>query len=102
MTAVVTTTELHRRFYPADPTMRRACSLMRQMRHVTRKGETWTTEAWLAEWLAAEALPEMNWPPKDPVYDPLEECVAQRVLALVRKLAEDGLIQVTALKKEAA
>jgi len=100
--ATITLAELRRRFFPADDNNRRACALMREMRHVERGGDMWTTEGWLAEWMTAEALPAMNWPPKGAVYDPLEECVAARVIAIVRKLAEQGAIQVVGAPKAVA
>jgi len=94
--------ELRRRFFPADENNRRTAALMREMRHVERNAECWTTEGWLAEWLAAEAVPAMKWPPKDPAYDPLEECVATRVISMVRKLAEAGAITVAGPAKGVA
>lgn len=65
---------------------------MREMRHTTIGSELFTTEEWLAEWLAAESVPQTNWPKQN--LDPLEEAVCSRVIALVGDLARAGRIKV--------
>lgn len=79
---------------------RGAAALMRRMRHVTTGGRLYTTEGWLAEWLAAEAVPAMNWPPKHVVYDPLDECVNSMVLKVIGHLADLGAIKVVGSERK--
>ena len=67
-------------------------SLMRQMRHVRAGRALFTTEEWLAEWLAAKAVPQTNWPKAN--LDPLEEAVCSRVIQMVGELARRGVIEV--------
>jgi hypothetical protein len=74
--------------------MRWAKGLMRKLRHVEESGQLFTTEEWLAEWLAAEAMPQQNWPQQN--LDPLEEAVCSRVMQLLGSLAAQGKIKVTA------
>lgn len=88
----VTVPQLARRFGWSN---RRACAFMRQMRHGGRTArDMYTTEEWLAAYLAAESLPAQNWPP--PNYDPLELIVLERALALVEGLVRAGRVQVVA------
>ncbi len=68
---------------------------MREMRHMSAGGEMFTTEEWLAEWLAAKSVPQANWPKQN--LDPLEEAVCSRVIALVGDLARAGRIKVVAV-----
>jgi hypothetical protein len=72
-----------------------AAARIRQMRHVQTGGDLFTTEEWLAEWLAANSVPQANWPVHN--YDPLEEIVCSRVIQMVGELARDGKIAVKAL-----
>lgn len=67
---------------------------IREMRHVGDGDDLYTTEEWLAEWMAAEAVPAMNWPPPGEPLDPLEEAVCARVIAMVGRLAREGKVQV--------
>lgn len=71
---------------------RAAAALMRKMRHVQVGRALFTTEEWLAEWLAAEAVPQQNWPKQN--LDPLEEAVNSRVIQIVGELARRGCIEV--------
>lgn len=68
---------------------------MRDMRHMSAGGEMFTTEEWLAEWLAAKSVPQANWPKQN--LDPLEEAVCSRVISLVGDLARSGRIKVVAV-----
>lgn len=70
-------------------------ALMRQMRHVRMGRELFTTEEWLAEWLAAKSVPQTNWPKAN--LDPLEEAVCSRVIQLIGDLARRGVIEVKAV-----
>lgn len=72
-----------------------AAAQMRRMRHVVMGGEMFTTEEWLAEWLAAESIPQTNWPLRD--YDPVDEMILSRVIQLMGALAAQGKIQVKAI-----
>ncbi len=65
-----------------------AAKRLRQMRHVEKGGDIWTTEEWLAEWLAAESVPQTNWPKQH--LDPLEEAVCSRVIQIVGELTKKG------------
>ncbi len=67
-------------------------ALMRRVRHVRVGRALYTTEEWLAEWLAAEAVPQTNWPKAN--LDPLEEAVCSRVIELMGELARRGCIEV--------
>jgi len=75
---------------------RAAAGLIRKMRHVEQGKHLWTTEEWLAQWAAAKSVPAQNWPPDDVVYDPLEEAVISRVIAMIGRLAAEGTIKVVA------
>ena len=68
---------------------------MRQMRHVADGGDIYTTEEWLAEWLAAKSIPQQNWPLHN--YDPLEEMVCSRVIQMIGALAREGALKVQAV-----
>lgn len=90
---VITVAQLAERF--GRPfAMRWAKALMRKVRHVEEGGELFTTEEWLAEWLAAECVPQQNWPKQN--LDPLEEAVSSRVIQLIGELARTGKIEVKA------
>ena len=71
---------------------RRAAALMRQMRHVRQGREMWTTEGWLAVWLAERSVGAAF--KRKATYDPLEEAVVERVVHLVGELAARGAIRV--------
>lgn len=75
---------------------RGGAALMRRMRHVRVGRALFTTEEWLAEWLAAEAVPQQNWPKQN--LDPLEEAVNSRLIQLVGELARSGMIEVKQIK----
>lgn len=77
-----------------DIGLRSAYALIREMRHTTHGRQVWTTEEWLAEWLAAESVPSMNWPKPGQSYDPLEEVLVGRVVQMVGELAARGKIMV--------
>lgn len=72
--------------------MRWAMMRLREMRHTTIGGEMFTTEEWLAEYVAAKTLPAANWPKAN--LDPLEEAVCSRVIQTLGELARLGRIQV--------
>lgn len=92
-TTVISVEELARRFGRSN---RWAAALMRRMRHVgTQAHNMYTTEEWLAEWLAAKSVPQMNWPRSN--YDPLEDVVCSRVIQAIGDLAKAGRIQVVAV-----
>lgn len=77
---------------------RAARALMRKMRHVsenTSRGEIWTTEAWIAEWLAARCVQGLDKAAARATYDPLEEAVIERTVRLVGELARRGVIRPT-------
>lgn len=71
---------------------RRARRLICRMRHVADGSEVWTTEGWLAEWLASQALPGSDWPAVDRDREPVDEDVVQRAVELVGVLAERGSV----------
>ena len=74
-----------------------AAAVMRRMRHVPGPTRSmFTTEQWLAEWVAMKAIPSQSWPGKSVTYDPLEEVVNSRVIQLVGALAGAGKIVVRA------
>lgn len=72
-----------------------AAARMRKMRHMTTGGQMFTTEEWLAEWLAAESVPQQNWPKQN--LDPLEEAVCSRVIEVIGDLTRMGKIRVEAV-----
>lgn len=74
---------------------RQAAAFMRRLRHVEVAGQWFTTEEWLAEWLAAESVPQGNWPKQN--IDPLEEAVSSRVIQVIGELARAGQIKVVAV-----
>lgn len=77
---------------------RQARALMRRMRHVEDGGRIWTREAWLAEWMAANAIPGSDWPALDRDRDPMDEDVVQRAVELVGMLAERGAVKICAVQ----
>ena len=82
--------DLARRFKRSN---RFAARLMRRMRHVPGR-HPYTTEEWLAEWLAAKSVPAQNWPPVGERLDPLEQAVCSRVIEMMGNLARAGKIVV--------
>lgn len=93
-TQPITVPELAARFKRGH---RWAAKVMRRMRHVGNTADNmFTTEEWLAVWLAAKSIPALNWPPPGEMLDPLEEAVQSRVLQLVGALARAGKISVVA------
>ena len=91
-TQPISVAELAARFKRGN---RWASSLMRQMRHMKTGGQMFTTEEWLAEYLAAESIPQRNWPKQN--LDPLEEAVCSRVIEVIGDLTRLGKIQVLAV-----
>ena len=91
--APITLAQFQSRFFPSDKGTRRARWLMRQMRHVKARGEMWTTEQWVAAWLAEKEVRRMP-APKAVNYDPLEEAVIERAVRLISDLAGRGVIKV--------
>lgn len=69
---------------------------MREMRHVRIGRELFTTEEWLAEFIAARSIPQTNWPPSTNM-DPLEETVKSVALQVIGELARVGQIEVKTL-----
>lgn len=90
---IVTLEDLRARFGLRSP--RAAGALMRKMRHVREGSRVWTTEEWLAEWLAQKSVVKIEC--QKTVYDPLEDCVVARVVHLVGELAKRGQISVKAI-----
>lgn len=95
----VTVAELRRRF--GLPGNRAALSLMRQMRHVKRGRDCYTSEAWLMEWAAGREMPAERAARqrlrRDRVsYDPLEQIVEERCTRILMRLASHGVIRVVA------
>lgn len=88
-TLPITVPELAARFKRGN---RWAAAFMRRLRHVGHGAGMFTTEEWLAEYVAAESVPAANWPRSN--YDPLEEEVDSRVIQLIGKLAAAGKIKV--------
>lgn len=88
-TQPISVEELGRRFKRGN---RWAAARMREMRHSCVGGQLFTTEEWLAEWLAAESVPQTNWPKQN--MDPLEEAVCSRVIQIMGELAKAGKIKV--------
>lgn len=77
----------------ALPSRRRAKNLMRRMRHIEERREIYTTHEWLAAWLATRALPGMDRPAVLH-YNPLEDAVLQRAVALISSMAARGELTV--------
>jgi len=76
---------------------RAACALMRRMKHVREGKRMWTTEGWVAEWLATRAIPSTDLPTKAVNFDPLRRLVVDEVVSLIGTLAEEGKIRVIAV-----
>lgn len=73
-----------------------AAKLLRRMRHVPGR-EPFTTEEWLAEWLAAKSIPQQTWIERSVTIDPLDAFVMRKCVELVGNLARAGKIEVKAL-----
>ena len=89
--AVLGLRELRERFGMGP---RRARGLMRRMRHLREGRDLFTTEAWLAEYVAAAALPGSHWPATDRDREPVDEDVVKRAVELIGVLAGRGQIKV--------
>lgn len=76
---------------------RRARHLLRRMNHICDGREMWTTEAWLAEWAASQAIPGRDWPQIDRDREPIDEDVVQRAIELIGMLADRGKLKVVNL-----
>ena len=79
----------------ALPSRRGAKALMRRMRHIEedRGRQIFTTHEWLAEWLTVRALPGMDRPAVLN-YNPLEDAVLQRAVALIVSMTARGELTV--------
>lgn len=89
----VTVAEMAARF---GKSTRWSAATMRKMRHVPGTARSmFTTEEWLAEWLAAESVPQRNWPKRN--LDPLEEAVCSRVIEVIGDLTRIGKIRVVSV-----
>lgn len=77
----------------ALPSRRGAKALMRRMRHIEERREIYTTHEWLAAWLVTRALPGMDRPAVLS-YNPLEEAVLQRAVALISSMVARGELTV--------
>jgi len=77
-------------------TTRWAAKLMRRMRHVPGR-DPFTTEEWLAEWLAAKSIPQQSWIDKNAALDPLDSFMMNKVIEMVGNLARAGKIEVRML-----
>lgn len=86
------TLEVFQRMF-ALPSRRRAKNLMRRMRHIEERREIYTTHEWLAAWLATRALPGMDRPAVLS-YNPLEEAVIERTIAVVTAMVARGELTV--------
>lgn len=73
---------------------RTARALMRRMRHLVAGTRMWTTEAWLAEWCASQAIPGSDWPAVNRDREPVDEDVVRRAVELVGMLADRGVVRV--------
>lgn len=73
-----------------------AAKLMRRMRHVPGR-EMFTTEEWLAEWLAAKSIPAQTWIDRSANLDPLDVFLMNKCVEMVGNLARAGKIEVRAL-----
>jgi hypothetical protein len=76
---------------------RRARALLRRMKHLCEGRDIWTTEQWLAEWCASQAVPGKDWPDFNRDREPIDEDVVQRAVELVGKLAERGAVRIVNL-----
>ncbi len=92
VTEPVTVGQLRERF--GLPSNRRAIGLLKRMRHLREGRDYFTTEEWLAEYVASQAVPSMDWPTLAAPYDPLEEAVIARVVQLIGELAARGHLAV--------
>lgn len=79
---------------------RRARKLLLSMRHLSDGKDLWTTEAWLAEWLAARAVPGLGpaWPDPERTREPVDADVIARALELVGALAERGAVRICSVQ----
>lgn len=68
-----------------------AARRMREMTHRRVGTELFTTEEWLAEWLAADAVRPKNWPPGR-LAESSDAFVCERVIEVIGDLARRGLI----------
>ena len=78
---------------------RRARSLLRKMRHLREGRDLFTTEAWLAEYVAANAVQAAGpkWPDPKRDREPVDEDVVKRAVELIGALAGQGHIKVFAV-----
>jgi hypothetical protein len=67
-----------------------ARALLRELPHVQIGRRRFTTEAWLAQWMAAQ----MKNPPPVICFDPLEQAVAERAAWLVGQMVDQGKLAV--------
>lgn len=83
--------ELARRF---GKSTRWATKVIRRMRHLPCGKELFTTEEWLAEWLAARSIPQNGFMSGYSFMDPLEEFCMNKVIQMMGEMARKGLIEV--------
>lgn len=88
--AVVTVEQVRVRF--GLRSRKAAFALVRKMRHVSQGREVWTTEEYLAEWLAANTLPQMNWPPNGMDIDPLELTAKTLAMQVIGEWTKRGIV----------
>lgn len=91
MTAPLSYRDLAKRFNIGT---RRARHLLRRMNHLCDGRDMWTTEAWLAEWAASQAIPGRDWPQLNRDREPIDEDVVQRAIELIGMMADRGIIHV--------
>lgn len=87
---------LARRFGKSN---RWAAKLMRQMQHVPGR-EPFTTEQWLAEWMAEKSIPRQSWINKSTNLDPLDAFAMRKAVELLGTMARKGQIMIIAVQKD--
>lgn len=84
--------EMRGRFSGLGP--RAARALIKRMPHIAEGRQVWTTEAHLAEYLAARAIPGSQWPATDRQREPVDEDVVRRAVELIGVLCQRGVFEV--------
>lgn len=87
---------LARRFGKSN---RWAAKLMRQMQHIPGR-EPFTTEQWLAEWMAEKSIPRQSWINKSTNIDPLDDFMMRKVVEMIGTLARKGMIMCISVQKD--
>ncbi len=87
----ITAADLARRFGLSQV---KAHRWLRELPHVNVGRHRFTTEPWLAGWMAAQ----VKNPPPVNSFDPLEGAVIERAIWLIERLVERGRLQVVGLR----